>query len=101
MPTTAASTTTSAIACAATSSPTRPGRYTLETIVPGLYTGRTRHIHLKVQAPGARILTSQLYFPADAARNARDGLYRPDLLMDVQQTDNGQLARFDFVVTTA
>ena len=77
------------------------GRYTLETIVPGLYTGRTRHIHLKVQAPGARILTSQLYFPADAARNARDGLYRPDLLMDVQQTDNGQLARFDFVVTTA
>jgi protocatechuate 3,4-dioxygenase beta subunit len=76
------------------------GRYTLETIVPGLYTGRTRHIHLKVQAPGARILTSQLYFPADAASNARDGIYRPDLLMDVQETDNGQRARFDFVVTT-
>jgi protocatechuate 3,4-dioxygenase beta subunit len=27
------------------------GRYTLLTVVPGLYTGRTRHIHVKVQAP--------------------------------------------------
>ncbi|HTS53470.1 MAG TPA: intradiol ring-cleavage dioxygenase, partial [Burkholderiales bacterium] len=28
------------------------GRFGLETIVPGLYPGRTRHIHVKVQAPG-------------------------------------------------
>ena len=27
------------------------GSYTLTTIVPGLYTGRTEHIHVKVQAP--------------------------------------------------
>ncbi|MDL1903090.1 hypothetical protein FBR02_20265, partial [Anaerolineae bacterium CFX9] len=27
------------------------GRWTLETIVPGLYPGRTRHFHVKVQAP--------------------------------------------------
>jgi len=39
------------------------GRYRLETIVPGEYPGRTRHIHVKVQAPGGRILTTQLYFP--------------------------------------
>ena len=28
------------------------GNYTLTTVVPGLYPGRTRHIHVKVQAPG-------------------------------------------------
>jgi len=27
------------------------GRYRLETVVPGRYVGRTRHIHVKVQAP--------------------------------------------------
>jgi protocatechuate 3,4-dioxygenase beta subunit len=77
------------------------GRYSLETIVPGLYPGRTRHIHLKVQAPNAPVLTTQLYFPADAARNARDGIYSPDLLMDVREDVNGQVGRFDFVVATA
>jgi protocatechuate 3,4-dioxygenase beta subunit len=76
------------------------GRYTLETIVPGLYTGRTRHIHLKVQAPNASVLTTQLYFPADAARNARDGIYSAELLMDIQEGVDGQLGRFDFVVST-
>ncbi|HMO54725.1 MAG TPA: hypothetical protein PJ994_09490, partial [Tepidiformaceae bacterium] len=39
------------------------GAYMLETVVPGLYPGRTRHIHVKVQAPNERVLTTQLYFP--------------------------------------
>ncbi len=39
------------------------GSFSLTTIVPGLYPGRTRHIHVKAQAPGGRILTTQLYFP--------------------------------------
>ena len=30
------------------------GRYTLFTVVPGLYPGRTKHIHVKVQAPRSR-----------------------------------------------
>jgi len=51
------------------------GRYQLEAVVPGLYPGRTRHIHVKVQAPGGRILTTQLYFPGES-RNASDGIYR-------------------------
>jgi protocatechuate 3,4-dioxygenase beta subunit len=40
------------------------GRYRLETIVPGLYPGRTRHFHVRVQAPHGRVLTTQL-FPAN------------------------------------
>ena len=70
------------------------GRYRLETIVPAEYPGRTRHIHVKVQAPGGRILTTQLYFPGDAG-NRRDGLYRPELEM---KKGKGEETTFDFVV---
>ena len=69
------------------------GRFRLETIVPAQYPGRTRHIHVKVQAPGRRILTTQLYFPGDPG-NARDGLYRADLTL----RKTGGEGRFDFVV---
>jgi len=76
------------------------GRYRLETIVPGVYTGRTRHIHVRVQAPEGRVLTTQLYFPGEP-RNARDGLFRPDLLMAVKDADDGKQARFHFLLDHA
>ena len=70
------------------------GRFRLETILPAVYPGRTRHIHVKLRAPGGgRILTTQVYFP-DEPGNARDGLYRPEL---VARRADGQL-RFDFVL---
>lgn len=75
------------------------GRYRLETIVPGLYPGRTRHIHVKVQAPNGPVLTTQLYFPGEA-QNARDGIYNRALEMDVRDVTNGKEATFDFVVNT-
>jgi protocatechuate 3,4-dioxygenase beta subunit len=70
------------------------GRYRLETILPAEYPGRARHIHVKVQPPGGSVLTTQLYFPNDAS-NKRDGLFRPELAM--QMPERGQGA-FDFVV---
>ena len=70
------------------------GRFRLETIVPAQYPGRTRHIHVRVQAPGKRILTTQLYFPGDPG-NRRDGLYRPELEMKKLKDEE---ASFDFVV---
>ena len=73
------------------------GRYRLETILPGVYPGRTRHIHVKVQAPNQRVLTTQLYFP-DEPGNARDGIFRRELVMDVQDSGNGKAASFDFVL---
>lgn len=75
------------------------GRYRLETIVPGEYPGRTRHIHVKVQAPGGRVLTTQLYFP-DEPRNGSDWIYRPELTMQVARKDGRRDAQFDFVVIT-
>ena len=74
------------------------GAYTLETIVPGLYPGRTRHLHVKVQAPGGRVLTTQQYFPNEP-RNARDGIYRPELEMAVTDNPDGsQAATFTYVL---
>ena len=73
------------------------GRYSLETVVPGLYPGRTRHFHLKVQAPNRPILTTQLYFPNEPA-NRRDGIYQPELELDVQDTADGKVGHFDFVL---
>ena len=74
------------------------GRYRLETIVPGVYPGRTRHIHVKVQSRGTTILTSQLYFPGEV-RNPSDWLFRQDLLLMVMDAGATMRARFDFVVT--
>jgi protocatechuate 3,4-dioxygenase beta subunit len=73
------------------------GRFTLETVVPGLYPGRTRHIHVKVQAPNRPVLTTQLYFPGEA-RNRSDGIFREDLVMAVQDSADGKAASFDFVL---
>lgn len=73
------------------------GRYSLETIVPGEYPGRTRHIHVKLRPPGGRVLTTQLYFPEEPA-NRSDWLYRPELTMRVTALDGRRQARFDFVV---
>ena len=70
------------------------GRYRLETIVPALYPGRARHIHVKAQAPGRRVLTTQIYFAGDPG-NSRDSLFRPELAMKAPKAGEGA---FDFVV---
>jgi protocatechuate 3,4-dioxygenase beta subunit len=73
------------------------GRWHFRTIVPALYTGRTRHFHVKVAAPERPVLTTQLYFP-DEARNSEDFLFRRELLMRVKEAGDGLAARFDFVI---
>jgi protocatechuate 3,4-dioxygenase beta subunit len=73
------------------------GRYRLETVMPGLYPGRTRHFHVKVQAPNRPVLTTQLYFPGEP-RNARDGIFNPALLMAIQDSAGGKVAAFNFVL---
>jgi protocatechuate 3,4-dioxygenase beta subunit len=73
------------------------GRYQLTTIVPGLYPGRTRHIHVKVQAPNQPVLTTQLYFPNEPA-NDRDGIFHPSLVVDAAESTQGMDAAFNFVL---
>ncbi len=81
------------------------GRYRLETIVPGLYPGRTRHIHVKVQPagmdlppePGMLHLTTQVYFPGEPG-NQQDGIFDPSLVLAVEAAGTAKLARYDFVL---
>lgn len=75
------------------------GRYELTTVVPGLYPGRTRHIHVKVQEPDQPVLTSQLYFP-DVPENATDGIFDPSLVIDLSDAPNGdgKIGYFTFVL---
>ena len=73
------------------------GRYWIETIIPGLYPGRTRHIHIKIQAPHQPVLTTQLYFPEEPA-NQSDFLFNPELLMEIDDTSEDKRAAFNVVV---
>ena len=75
------------------------GRYRIETIMPGLYPGRTRHFHIKVQSANQPVLTTQLYFPEEPA-NQGDFLFNPALLMSISDDlkDNLKRATFNFVL---
>jgi protocatechuate 3,4-dioxygenase beta subunit len=83
------------------------GQYTLETIVPRDYPGRTTHIHVKVQAPHGPVLTTQLLFPDStkaygmnvARLNARDGFINRQCTIALGKlAANHYPGRFDFVI---
>src|SRR5207247_1463512 len=87
------------------------GEYLFRTIKPGLYTGRTRHIHFKVKVSGLPSLTSQLYFLGES-QNSTDSVLNG--IQDVQARNSvivpfvpiegsaiGALAaRFDLVLSS-
>ncbi|MEO8143573.1 MAG: intradiol ring-cleavage dioxygenase [Betaproteobacteria bacterium] len=68
------------------------GRYRLETNMPPPYSGRPRHIHVKLQRPGGRVLTTQLYFPGESRDAPRV------LVMKMERRAQGRLASFDFIL---
>ncbi len=73
------------------------GHYQLTTVVPGLYPGRTEHIHVKVQAPNGKLITTQLFFPG-VTQNDSDGIFNQALLLNIQQSSDGLQGQFNFVV---
>lgn len=76
------------------------GRFTLETLHPGKYPGRARHIHVKVLAPNRKLLTTQLYFPGEAD-NDDDWIYTPKLAMRMPAGPQAAEGSFDFVLDLA
>ena len=70
------------------------GRFRLQTIFPAIYPGRARHVHVKVQARNGPVLTTQLYFPGDA----RDGLWRRELVVAMTRAGTERRAAFRFIV---
>ncbi len=53
------------------------GTYRFHTVLPGIYPGRPRHIHLKVWVGGVERLTTQIYFEEDAPEALPDDLVVP------------------------
>jgi protocatechuate 3,4-dioxygenase beta subunit len=49
------------------------GRYAFRTVRPGIYPGRTRHIHYQIKVPGRGELVTQLHFEGESL-NATDGV---------------------------
>ena len=77
------------------------GAFRFLTIRPGRYTGRTPHIHVKVQGRTTRLLTTQVYFPDLGDANVRDSIYRDELLLRLSRADGLWRGRFDFVLAPA
>ena len=84
------------------------GRYRFRTIRPGLYPGRTRHVHFRATGPGFESLTTQMYFEGEPG-NARDGLLnairdpqrRAALVASFSPNPQGfDTGRFDIVLGT-
>ncbi|MEK6225890.1 MAG: dioxygenase [Chloroflexota bacterium] len=72
------------------------GAYRLETVIPGLYPGRTEHIHFKVTVNGATY-TSQLFFPG-VAQNEGDSIYSTQMLVKLNTATSPVTGTFTFVV---
>ena len=68
--------------------------------MPGLYPGRTRHIHVKLQPPGGRVLTTRSISPTRRA-TAATALFEPSLLVALKRDAGVAQAGFDFVLRRA
>ena len=77
------------------------GAFCFKTIRPGHYPGRTPHIHVKVQGEATRLLTTQLYFPDLQDTNAKDWIFRDDLMLHLDPISEGSRGRFNFVLAPA
>jgi len=72
------------------------GAYRLETVIPGLYPGRTEHIHFKVTVNGTTY-TSQLFFPG-VSQNEGDSIYSAQMLVKLNTATSPVTGTFTFVV---
>jgi protocatechuate 3,4-dioxygenase beta subunit len=75
------------------------GHYWLQTILPGPYANRTRHLHVTVRVHGERAVTTMLYFPG-VSLNASDPFFDKRLLVRLRIVKRSFQARFDFVLST-
>jgi protocatechuate 3,4-dioxygenase beta subunit len=75
------------------------GAYRLETVIPGLYPGRTEHIHFKVTVNG-QTYTSQLFFPG-VSQNASDSIYSAQMLIKLNTSTSPATGTYTFVVNVA
>lgn len=75
------------------------GRYTLQTVIPGEYPGRTPHIHFKIKASeGSPVITSQLFLQG-AAQNQSDPIFSESLVINIKEGEGGKESSYNIVVS--
>jgi len=78
------------------------GSYVLRTTLPASYVFegffRAPHIHVKARAENTPLLTTQIYFPLDPEKNARDMQFDPARLVTLHEAPDVLEATFDFVL---
>lgn len=74
------------------------GLYTLKTVVPTRYTGRTEHIHFKVRkTENSSAITSQLFFP-DSTTNSEDSIFDESLVVNFgTDSDGSKYATYNII----
>jgi len=77
------------------------GDYSMTTITPSLYPGRTWHIHVKIVQPSGKTLTTQLFSAGYTKQNAEDGIFDARLLGAETTTAQGRQLAYTFVVARA
>jgi protocatechuate 3,4-dioxygenase beta subunit len=73
------------------------GRYILQTVFPGIYPGRTNHIHVKLRKSESSpiVITTQLYFP-DSQQNTGDSIFDPVMSVTLVESQGSKIAYFNF-----
>jgi len=77
------------------------GNYTFESILPGYYGSRPRHIHIKITTPGEEVLVSQLYFENDPyCENDQWCQDAEDRIILLEENESGLHGEIDLIINS-
>ena len=74
------------------------GYYGFESIFPGYYAGRPRHIHYKITSPSGLELITQCYFEVDPLIDGDWEHNHSGLVIPLEETENGLVGEFNIVL---
>ena len=78
------------------------GHYAFETILPGYYASRPKHIHIKITTPNEEVLISQIYFEGDPLCETDSWCQdAEDRILVLQEDDLGLHGQLDFNMNSA
>ena len=78
------------------------GTYMFESILPGYYGSRPRHIHIKITTPSNEVLISQLYFEGDIQCENDPWCQEADgRIIALDQTENGLSGELDLIMNSS
>ena len=78
------------------------GHYAFETILPGYYASRPKHIHIKITTPNQEVLISQIYFEGDPLCETDSWCQNAeDRILVIEEDNLGLHGELDFNMNSA